>query len=86
MQTIDAQIIQALLTTAIATGSAVIAAVSAANKVIKENEHRFTVLETGAVVRQAMIDAQGVKLDKIMDCVSSIQSNCIAHKVLNQNR
>ena len=86
MNTIDAQIIQVLLTTAIATGSAVIAAVSAANKVIKENEHRFTSLEIGAVNRQAMIDAQGIKLDKIIDCVSSIQSNCIAHKVLNQNR
>ena len=86
MTTIDAQIIQVLLTTAIATGSAVIAAVSAANKVIKVNEHRFTVLETGAVARQAMIDAQGVKLDKIMDAVTSIQSNCIAHKVLNQRQ
>lgn len=86
MTTLDAQVIQLILTAAISTGSAVVAAVTAVNKIVKENEHRFTVLETGAINRQAMIDAQGAKLDKIMDAVTAIQSNCIAHKVLNANK
>lgn len=83
MTNIDSALIQIVISIV----SATIAAVYASNKVVRDNEHRFTRLEGIAETNKANIAEQWIKLDKIMDAVNQIQMNCIAlHPERRENK
>jgi hypothetical protein len=58
--------------------SATAAAVIASNKVVKDNEHRFTTLEAQAIQNKTNIAEQSIKIDQILSAVQTMQLNCVA--------
>jgi hypothetical protein len=58
--------------------SATAAAVIASNKVVKDNEHRFTSLEAQAIQNKNNIAEQSIKIDQILSAVQIMQLNCVA--------